>query len=379
VSDATAATEVQALTEASSTSRLTTLAGTLGAQTQAVGVVAVLVALFVVTGLHNHLFWGADNLKVLATNMSFVALSAVGMTVLMITGNIDLSIGSVVGLTAVLSAILARSMPVPLAMILGVLIGGAVGAINGVVVWNVSTSPLIITLGGLTLIRGLDDVITNGQAIAGMPASFQSLGNASPLGVPASVWFFLGAAVLGFIFLSFTKTGRHVYAIGGNKEASRSAGINVRRIVIGSFIATGLLVGLTGILEASYYGNPDNTFGVGFELQVITAVIVGGVSFAGGEGGVIRAMLGALLVQTVGGSVVSFNINPSYANVITGAILILAVSSDHIVHKQRERYQKALAMREQARIIEERRRVAATGEPALAADLPSPMSAAPRE
>jgi ribose/xylose/arabinose/galactoside ABC-type transport system permease subunit len=167
---------------------------------------------------------------------------------------------------------------------------------------------------------------------------------------------FIGAAILGFIFLTFTKAGRHVYAIGGNKEASRAAGIHVRRVVIGAFIATGLLVGLTGVLQASYYGNPDDTFGVGFELQVITGVIVGGVSFAGGEGGIVRAMLGIALLQVVAGSVVSLNINPNYADVITGAILILAVSSDHIVHAHRQRYQKAAAMKEYARLLEERRR-----------------------
>lgn len=327
----------------------------LSGQVQAVGVTAVLLALFLVTGLHNHLFWGPNNLKVLLTNMAFVALTGVGMTILMITGNIDLSVGSAVGLTAVLTAMLARTMPLPLAFICGVLIGGVIGAANGTVVWNVSTSPIIITLGGLTLLQGINEVITNGEAVSGMPANFTSLGNASPLGIPIEVWIFVGAAILGFIFLTFTKSGRHVYAIGGNKEASRAAGINVRRIVIGAFIATGLLVGLTGVLMASYYGNPDDTFGVGFELQVITGVIVGGVSFAGGEGGVFRAMLGIALLQVVAGAVVSLNVNPNYADVITGAILIVAVSSDHIVHAHRQRYQKAAAMKEYTRLLEERR------------------------
>lgn len=328
--------------------------GLLGGQVQAVGVLVILIALFVVTGLHSNLFWGTNNLKVLAENMSFVALVGVGTAILIITGNIDLSIGSLLGLTAVLSAIFAKSMPVPIAFILGTLVGAGVGALNGIVVWNVSTSPLIITLGGLTLIRGIVDLITSGQAISGMPSSFTSFGNETPLGIPMPVWIFVIVGVLGFIFLTFTKTGRHVYAIGGNKEASRAAGINVRRIVIGAFIFNGLLAGLAGVVEASLYGAPDNTFGNGFELQVITAVIVGGVSFTGGEGGIVRALLGAALVQVVAGSIVSFGINPSWSEVITGAILVIAVSSDHIVHKQRERYQKAMAMREQARIAQER-------------------------
>lgn len=336
--------------------------GSLGGQVQAIGVLVVLVALFLVTGLHNNLFWGANNLKVLAENGSFVALVGVGTAMLIITGNIDLSIGSNLGLSAVMCAIFAKSVPVPLAFVLGTLVGGGVGLINGIVVWNVSTSPLIITLGGLTLFEGIVDLVTNGEAIQGMPSSFTNFGNAEPLGIPMPVWVFIVVAIGGFIFLTFTKTGRHIYAIGGNKEASRAAGINVRRIVIGVFLFNGLLAGLAGVLESSLYGSPDNTYGVGFELQVITAVIVGGVSFTGGEGGVVRALLGALLVQVVAGSIVSFGINPSWAQVVTGGILIIAVSSDHVVHKQRERYQKAMAMREQAAIAQERQRSGSAAE-----------------
>jgi ribose/xylose/arabinose/galactoside ABC-type transport system permease subunit len=339
---------------------LARITGALGGQVQAIGVLVVLVALFLITGLHNNLFWGTNNLKVLAENMSFVALVGVGTAMLIITGNIDLSIGSNLGLSAVMCAIFAKSLPVPLAFVLGTLVGGGVGLINGVVVWNVSTSPLIITLGGLTLFEGIVDLVTNGEAISGMPSSFTNFGNSEPLGIPMPVWVFIIVAIFGFIFLTFTKTGRHIYAIGGNKEASRAAGINVRRIVIGVFLFNGLLAGLAGVLESSLYGSPDNTFGVGFELQVITAVIVGGVSFTGGEGGVIRALLGAMLVQVVAGSIVSFGINPAWAQVVTGGILIVAVSSDHVVHKQRERYQKAMAMREAAAIAEERQQ---TGPP----------------
>ena len=123
------------------------LFGVLGGQVQAVGVLLILVLLFLVTGLHNNLFWGTNNLKVLAENMSFVALVGMGTAILIITGNIDLSIGSLLGLTAVLCAIFAKSVPVPIAFILATLVGAGVGAINGIVVWNVSTSPLIITLG----------------------------------------------------------------------------------------------------------------------------------------------------------------------------------------------------------------------------------------
>jgi ribose transport system permease protein len=363
---------VTAVTEAPETplaAPRTTFAGRLvRGQAQAVGVLILLAAVIIYTGLHNGLFWSLNDLKVQAENMSFIAIAGVGTTFLIITGNIDLSIGSVLGLTAVIAGMLSSVVPVPLAFVLAILLGGAVGAINGVIVWNVSSSPIIITLGGLTLIRGLVVLITKGQAVQGIPASFGNFGSASPLGIPVPVWAFLIVATLGFFFLTFTTTGRHIYAIGGNKEAARAAGIHVRRITIGVFIVSGLLVGLSAILQASLFGAPDDTYGVGFELQVITAVIVGGVSFAGGEGGVIRAMLGCALLQAVNGAVVFLGIFPAWANIITGAILIIAVSLDQIVHKQRERYQKAMAMRDMERYNEERRRLgeeAARSDPAV--------------
>jgi ribose/xylose/arabinose/galactoside ABC-type transport system permease subunit len=330
-------------------------------QLQSMSVLGVMVAVFVITGLHSHLFWGADNIRVLAMNASFVMLAGVGTAILVISGNIDLSIGSMLGLCAVMAAIFSTHMPVALAFLLAVLFGGLLGLINGVIVWNVSTSPLIITLGGLTLLRGVIYVVTSGQAITGMPTNFVDFGNSEPLGIPTPVWIAIAASVLGFIFLATTTTGRHIYAIGGNRDASLAAGIRIRRIVIGAFLVNGLIIGLVGVLQASFYGAPDPTFGNGFELQVITAVIVGGVSFAGGEGGVLRAALGALLLETVSGSVVSFGIDPNYANIITGSILIIAVSADQIIHRQRERYRKAMAVRERARIVEEQRSRQAPG------------------
>jgi ribose transport system permease protein len=338
-------------------------------QVQTIGVTVAVVALFLVTGLHSPYFWQVNNVRVLAMNMSFIALAGVGTAILIVSGNIDLSIGSILGLTAVLAGIFAKSMPAPLAFICATGVGGLVGAANGLLVWNVSASPIIITLGSMTLLRGLTYVVTRGESITGLPQSFVHFANTQPLSVPTPVWFAAGAVLLGFLFLTFTKTGRHIYAIGGNREASRAAGIRVRRLVIGAFVVNGLLVGLAGALQASLYSAPDQTFGVGFELQVITAVIVGGVSFAGGEGGVVRAIIGVALLEVVSGAIVAFNIDPNYANVLTGAILIFAVSIDQIVQKNRERFQKAMAMRDQARL--HRERMGSTGDgstsdPALA-------------
>jgi ribose/xylose/arabinose/galactoside ABC-type transport system permease subunit len=332
-----------------------TLRRRLRGSAQTSGALIAMLALFLVTGLHNHLFWSLNNLKVLAENVSFTALAAVGTAILIISGSIDLSIGSLMGLVACVSAMLAKVIPVPLAFILAVALGGGIGGINGLIVWNVSISPIIVTLGGLTLLEGVSELLTNGLPVSGQPASFTHLGNFTILGLPLPVWVALAAAVVGMIYLTFTREGRQIYAVGGNREASEAAGVNVRRIVIGTFIVSGLLVGLTGVLEASLYGVPDDTFGTGFELSVITGVLVGGVSFAGGSGGIGRAIIGCLLLQVVSGAIVSFGINPDWANVLTGGILIIAVSSDQIVQRQRTQYQKVMAMREAAALVRERR------------------------
>jgi ribose transport system permease protein len=316
---------------------------------QASGVALVLVALFVVTGIHNSLFWSIENLKVLAMSMSFVGIAGIGMAMLIITANVDLSVGSALGLTAVFSAMLAKVVPVPLAFPLAMLIGSGIGLLNGIVVWNVPTSPLIVTLGSMTLLQGVLFVVSGGAPVLNIPTSFTSFANEQPAGVPMPVWIFLATAVLGFAFLTFTKAGRHLYAVGGNRAASLAAGVKVRRVVIGVFAFNGLLVGLVGALEASLYGSPDQTYGTGFELQVITAVIVGGVSFMGGEGGIVRAMLGVALLTVVNGAIVSFGIDANYAYVANGSILILAVSIDTVVQRQRDRYQRTMGRRDVAR------------------------------
>jgi ribose/xylose/arabinose/galactoside ABC-type transport system permease subunit len=163
-------------------------------------------------------------------------------------------------------------------------------------------------------------------------------------------------AVLFFVVLRWTTMGRHTYAVGGNREASEAAGLNVRLIHIAVYVFSGLLVGLAGILAASRFGSPDATYGVGFELVVITGVILGGVSFAGGEGGVIGAILGVMMLSLIDAGIVSLEVDAYYAEVVKGAILIIAVSADQFAHRQRERLQKAMAIREQARLAEERLR-----------------------
>lgn len=316
------------------------------------GLLIVLVALIAIVSIDNPRYLSVDNLRVVSLQMAFVGIASVGTALLLITGNVDLSIGSIFAFAAVLSAILARDVPIPLALAIGVLVAGAIAFVNGALTWRIRISPLIITLGTLTLLRGVVLIITHGYGVTGVPEDFGRFAQAQPLGVPMPVVLLVVVTLGAFVILQFTTIGRHLYAVGGNRDASAAAGLKVRRLVLGVFVVNGLLVGLAGVLAASRYGSPDPSYGLGFEFDVITAVILGGVAFNGGEGGVGGVILAVGLLTVITSGFVSLGIDPYYANVVKGTILIVAVAADQLMQEQRERRQKSLAMREHARAEE---------------------------
>lgn len=337
------------------------LSSILRGRTRNLGLLIALGAWVAVVSAKNSNFATVDNMRVIGLNMAVTAIAAVGTAILVITGNIDLSIGSNFAMAAIFAASFSTDMPVPIAFVLAIGIAGLVGLFNGILCWKVPLSPIVITLGSLALFRGIVLVITHGAPVSDTPADFPRFGRALVFGVPMPIVVMLIVVLLASIVLGFTTIGRHCYAVGGNKQAAQAAGVNVRRITIGAFVVGGLLVGLSGVLAASRFDAPDPTYGTGFELEVITGVLLGGVSFAGGEGSVFGAMLGVLALSLIDAGLVSIGIDPFYSDVVQGGLLILAVSFDQVAHVQRERYQKAMAMREQARVIEERRQEASDG------------------
>jgi ribose/xylose/arabinose/galactoside ABC-type transport system permease subunit len=337
------------------------LANMLRGRTRNLGLLIALGLWFVVVSAKNENFATVDNMRVIGLNMAVTGIAALGTAILVITGNIDLSIGSNFAMAAILAADFSSAVPVPIAFLLAIAIAGAVGLFNGILCWKVPLSPIVITLGSLALFRGIVLVKTHGAPITDTSSDFTDFGRALVFGVPMPIVVMLIAGFLASLVLGFTTIGRHCYAVGGNKQAAQAAGVNVRRITIGAFIVGGLLVGLSGILAASRFDTPDPTYGTGFELQVITGVLLGGVSFAGGEGSVFGALLGVLALSLIDAGLVSIGVDPFYSDVVQGSLLITAVSFDQLAHVQRERYQKAMAMREQARMLEERRQEAPDG------------------
>jgi ribose/xylose/arabinose/galactoside ABC-type transport system permease subunit len=179
-----------------------------------------------------------------------------------------------------------------------------------------------------------------------VPASYGTLGQARPLGIPMPVMVLVALSPIAYVILQRTTIGRHIFAIGGNSEAAAAAGLRVRRIVLASFAVNGVLVGIAAVLASSRYGGADPSFGTAMELDVITAVILGGVAFNGGEGGIGGVLLAVALLGVINSGLVAIGIDPYYAEVVKGGVLIVAVAIDQFSHEQRARYQRYLAMRE---------------------------------
>lgn len=317
--------------------------------TQAVrntGLLTVLGALLLSLAITHPTFFSSSDIQVLLTNTVMLGIASAGMTLLIISGNVDLSVGSLFALIACATALLSLHINGYLAFFLGIPLGALAGLINGSFVWRIRISPLIITLAGLGIYLGIAELITAGNYVPTLPSSFAYFGQNKWLGIDIPIWFLVGVAVLTHIVLSRTTIGRQIYAVGGNREAAEIAGIRVRRLVIGLFIVNGMMIGLAAVLEASRFDSASTQFGTNLALQAITAVILGGVAFTGGEGSLFGVAIAVILLTVVQAALIAYNVNPFYSDVANGALLLAAVTLDQITHDQRERYKTIQALRE---------------------------------
>jgi ribose/xylose/arabinose/galactoside ABC-type transport system permease subunit len=311
---------------------------------RSLGLLIGLGIMFLILAIKTPAYFKVDNARVLGQQMAQLGIASTGTALLMISGYIDLSIGSLLSLSAVFAAVSAATTGAPVAWLLGILIAAVIGFTNGVIVWRIRVSPLIVTLGGLTAIAGLANLVGTGDRMLNVPESFAKLGSYQPLGIPIAVWVMVVAFVGVHFLLQYTVLGRRVYAIGGNREAAVMAGVPVRRIVLGLFLLNGLIIGVAAVLTASRFGTASPQFGVGFELQVITAVILGGVAFGGGEGTALGVFLGVLLLTVISSGLVSLGVDPFYTNIVQGGILVVAVAIEQLVEERREHHRRVVAM-----------------------------------
>lgn len=289
------------------------------------------------------------NLVNVIRQVSAIGIIGVGMTFVIITLGIDLSVGSILGLSAVVAASLAQvpggslvkfqgiNVPVLVAVLAGLAVGALAGFINGILIAKFRLAPFIATLGMMSIARGLAYIYTgDGRPFSGLKPDYNFLGQgylfndpAKPLsGIPLPVVLFIGVALIATFILSYTKFGRYVYAIGGNETAARVSGIRIPRVTIIIYTIMGLLAGLAGVLWSARIGSGNSTLGQGIELDAITAVIVGGTSFKGGIGKIWGTVVGALLIGTINNGLDLLSVSPFLQIVVKGCIIIVAIIID---------------------------------------------------
>jgi rhamnose transport system permease protein len=300
------------------------------------GIVVALLLLIAVTAALEPRFIESDSLRNLALNASIFAILAAGQTLVIITRNVDLSVGSVLGLSAFLAGDLLsghEGMPLVLVFVLGIALGAGCGLLNGVLVTWGQVPALVVTLGTLYVFRGLAFLWTDGRQVNAetLPDSFLNLGTDSILGVPILVLIAL-VVVLGVgQWLRDFRAGRELYAIGSNPEGARLAGVRSQRRVLTAFVLAGALAGLGGVLFTARFGTVDATAGTGYELTVIAAAVVGGVAIFGGTGSVYGAALGALLLGTITSSLIVLRVEAFWQQAAIGALLLVAIAFDRLV------------------------------------------------
>lgn len=296
------------------------------ALTQQFGLAISLILLCLVLALLSDRFLTVNNLTNILRQSTINGIIAVGMTLVIFTRGIDLSVGSVLGLSVLITAnTLQAGWPVPLAILLGLIAGGVMGLFSGLLVTLVNIPPFIATLGMMTLGRGLALTYTDGKPITGLPAGFRFLGNGylGPIPMPIVIAFIV--FTIAYIALSQMKFGEYIYAIGNNENAARLCGIPVKRYIASTYAITGMLSALAGFILVGRIDSAQPIAGAGFEFDAIAAVVVGGTSFEGGEGSLVGTLLGVLIIAVINNGLNLLNVPSFYQDVVKGVVIILAL------------------------------------------------------
>jgi rhamnose transport system permease protein len=300
------------------------------------GIIVVLIVFVAITVSIEPRFASQQEVQFILANTTIFALLALGETMVIVSRNVDLSIGSVVGLSAYVSASLFGKMhgiPIVVVFLVGLGIGLAVGVANGLMVAIGRVPSLVVTLATLYIVRGLDILIVGGNEVVAqtLPNAFIEIPRAGIYGVPYLAIVIAAVIGIGAYYLRSYRSGRELYAIGSNPEAARLAGIPVGRRVFTAFTVSGAIAGVAGVLWAAQYQTVDSNAGTGYELTVIASVVVGGVAIFGGSGSAVGAAIGALLLQTINSALYVLGISPFWDQAIAGALLLAAITLDRII------------------------------------------------
>jgi ribose transport system permease protein len=306
---------------------------------QGLATFVVFFVVFVFLSIASPSFLTTQNLIGLLRQVALLLIAAVGMTFLIIAGGIDLSVGSANAVTGVLCAIAVTKfgLPTPAGVVIGVLAGGLIGLGNGLLVTGVNLPPLLATLGMMVALRGGAFLITGGHTIYGVPNDYLWLGRGYIAKVIPIDVVIMAVIFLGYFFVQKkTKAGLYMYAIGGDRMASRRAGINDRLYTVLAFVNTGLLAGLAGVIASSRFGAALPNQGLNFEMDVITAVVIGGTSIFGGLGGLMGTLLGVLIIGMITNGMLLLEVHSYWQQVAKGLILIIAVGAETLKQRKGE-------------------------------------------
>ncbi len=277
----------------------------------------------------NPVFISSGNMFNVLKTMGYTLITVVGMSLILLTGGLDLSVGSVLALGGIITGLACQAgLPVPVSILLGVATGCGIGLINGFIIVKAGVPPLIVTLGMQYAARGLVSVITKGVPIYPLPEGLMQIDRARVFNIPLVVIVAICIAIIGHIVLTRTPFGRAVYALGGNEEAARISGIDTRKTKMSVYVITSTLAALAGVFMSARLGSAEASAGSGYELTVICGAIIGGISTFGGMGSIIGAAIGAFFMEVLTNSLTLMRISVYWQNLVVGVILVLAVFLD---------------------------------------------------
>ncbi len=307
--------------------------------------VLILISLFFAS--REEAFLTTPNLLNILRQVSIYGILAIGMTFVILTGGIDLSVGAVLALAGLIAGAVykggfglmaageSRGYGLFAAVGAALLVGLAAGFLQGGAVIGLKVPPFIATLGGFTAFRGLTLLLSNSAPVSNFDDTYKWWGRDSIGPLPVLVLVFVTLAVVGWAILRYTRYGRHVYAVGGNAEAARLSGLNSSRVTMSVYVISGFLAGLSGFLLSSRLNSAEPNAGVGYELTVIAGVVIGGTSMSGGSGNIPGTVLGVVLIGVLSNGLTLMNVSPYFQQILTGLIIVFAVFFDQVVKRRR--------------------------------------------
>lgn len=301
------------------------------------GIYLALALMLILFSIINPVFLTMGNIITMVRQVSFNAILAMGMTMIIITGGIDLGVGSVLALSAVITAGMVKAdnplLPLPLAILIGLLVGALCGGFNGYFVTKGKLPPFIVTMVMMTIARGGAQLITKGRPVTGLLPKFNFIGSGFFLKIPIPIYILAFVVILSWFILNKIKTGRYIYAVGGNEQSAAASGIKVDRVKMFVYVYSGILSALVGIILTARLNSAAPVLGGGYELDAIAATVIGGTSMDGGKGKVTGTLVGALIIGTISNGLDILNVSAYWQQIVKGLIILFSVMIDRRADK----------------------------------------------